>query len=102
MDVRDLGALQGKMVVYGGPYSNLQASLALLSFCADNRIPASHRICTGDTVAYGGEPKATWSLMRTTGGTVVAGNCERNPAENAEDCGCGVGAGTTCDLPSRA
>lgn len=46
MDVRDLGALQGKMVVYGGPYSNLQASLALLSFCADNRIPASHRICT--------------------------------------------------------
>ncbi|ABV93354.1 putative phosphatase [Dinoroseobacter shibae DFL 12 = DSM 16493] len=102
MDVRDLGALQGKMVVYGGPYSNLQASLALLSFCADNRIPASHRICTGDTVAYGGEPKATWSLMRTTGGTVVAGNCERNLAENAEDCGCGFGADTTCDLLSRA
>lgn len=102
MKVADLGTVEGTMVIYGGPYSNLQASLALLSYCADNRIPVTNRICTGDTVAYGGEPKATWSLMRTTGGTVVAGNCERNLAEEADDCGCGFDAGTTCDLLSRA
>lgn len=102
MDVHDLGTLEGTVVLYGGPYSNLQASLALLSYCADHHIPASHRICTGDIVAYGGEPKATWSLMRTTGGAIVAGNCERNLAEDAEDCGCGFGEDTTCDLLSRA
>lgn len=96
MHVADLGELRGEVVLFGGPVSNLQATKAMIA-TVDER-PA---ICTGDVVAYCGRPAETVSAIRGTGWPVVAGNCERQMAEGADDCGCGFGDGTTCDLLSR-
>ena len=95
--VADLGTLAGELVVFGGPCSNLQATGALIDAAARRGIPADRCICTGDTVAYCADPAATVAALRTFGCAVVAGNCERQLAEGAADCGCGFDAGSVCD-----
>ncbi|WP_224824723.1 metallophosphoesterase [Cognatishimia sp. MH4019] len=99
MVIRDLGELSGDVLLFGGPYSNLQAAEALFTACGD--IPRGNRICTGDVVAYCADPVATWDLVARQTGCVVAGNCEQQLATRAPDCGCGFEGGTTCDLLSR-
>ena len=91
----------GPVLVFGGPYSNLQATRALLAEAARLGIPPSHMICTGDVVAYGADPAATLDLVIGSGCHVIAGNCEENLAAGEEDCGCGFAEGTACDLLSR-
>ena len=97
MRVEDLGTVQGPVLAFGGPYSNLQATQAVLSEAA--RMGAQP-LCTGDVVAYCGAPAATIAAVRAADTVVVAGNCERQLAAGAPDCGCGFEAGTTCDLLS--
>ncbi len=94
MKITDLGVLDGPLLLFGGPYSNLQALQALLDIGAD-------AICTGDVVAYGADGEACVSLMREAGIPTVKGNCEAQLAEGADDCGCGFDEGTTCSLLSR-
>jgi len=96
MQIRDLGELEGKLLLFGGPYSNIQALDALMQWADDAGIPPERRICTGDVVAYGANPRACVRLVQRLGVPVVAGNCERNLAEGAEDCGCGYEKGTAC------
>lgn len=93
----DLGVLDGPVLLFGGPYSNLQATEAVLRACAAASATA---ICTGDTVAYCGDPVATVAALRDVGCPVVAGNCERQLAQDADDCGCGFDEGSACDLLS--
>lgn len=92
----------GPVLVFGGPYSNLQATEALLAEAARLGIPPARMICTGDVVAYGADPAATLELVIGSGCRVVAGNCEENLAAGEADCGCGFAEGTACDLLSRA
>ena len=87
--------------MFGGPYSNLQATAALLEWADKAKIPPSHRICTGDVVAYCGDAKATSSMVRKAGIPVVAGNCEQQLASGAEDCGCGFEEGSSCSLMAK-
>ncbi len=94
--VQDFGQYDGPVLLFGGPYSNLQAAQAFADIVADT--PA---ICTGDVVAYGANSSETLALVRARGWPVVAGNCERQIAVGASDCGCGFGAGTACDILSR-
>ena len=100
-EIADLGRLEGDILIYGGPYSNLQATEALLAEADRRGIPPGRRICTGDVVAYCADPLPTLALVRAEGGTVVAGNTERQLASDAEDCGCGFESGSACDLLSR-
>lgn len=100
MKVKDLGEIQQDMLLFGGPYSNLQATEALLIEAAHRGIDAEHMLCTGDIVAYCGDPAATTDLIIEAGIPVVAGNCEKQLAAGALDCGCGFESGTTCDLLS--
>ncbi|NKE45132.1 metallophosphoesterase family protein [Roseomonas frigidaquae] len=95
-------ALDGPLLAFGGPYSNLQATTALLAEAARRHIPPSHVLCTGDVVAYGADAAATTSLVMDSGIAVLAGNCEEQLADAAEDCGCGFEEGTACDLLSRS
>ena len=85
------------ILAFGGPYSNLHATQAVLDLAASRGALA---LCTGDVVAYCGAPSDTVDAIRTLGGPVVAGNCERQLAADAPDCGCGFRAGTACDLMS--
>ncbi|MEL7213899.1 MAG: metallophosphoesterase family protein [Pseudomonadota bacterium] len=99
MVICDLGELSGDVLLFGGPYSNLQAAEALFAACVG--IPRENRICTGDVIAYCADPVATWDLVAAQTGCIVAGNCEQQLARRAPDCGCGFDENTTCDLLSR-
>lgn len=97
---RDLGTIDGPLVLFGGPYSNLQSVEALVEEAARRGVTGSHLICTGDVVAYCGDAEATVAAVRQSGAVVVAGNCEKQLAAGALECGCGFDEGSTCDLLS--
>jgi hypothetical protein len=99
-DALDLGAFDEPILVFGGPYGNLQATRALLAEAERRRIPPSRMLCTGDVVAYCADPQATVDLIRGAGIAVVAGNCEESLGIAAETCGCGFTPGSACDLLS--
>ncbi len=92
----------GPVLVFGGCYSNLQATEALLAEARRLRIPPERMICTGDVVAYGADPRATVALIRAAGLATVMGNCEESLAQEAGDCGCGFAPGTACERLSAA
>ena len=94
----DLGALDGALLLFGGPYSNLQATQALLAEAEALGIPPSRMICTGDVVAYCADAQATADLVRKTGIATVMGNCEESLGFDMEDCGCGFAEDSACDL----
>lgn len=97
----DLGAIDAPVLVYGGPYSNLQATQALFDRADALGIAPEHRINTGDIVAYCAAPEATTRAVTARGGPVVRGNCEESFGAGAEDCGCGFEEGSACDLLAR-
>lgn len=102
MPLLELGTLDGPVLLFGGNYSNLQATEALIAEASRLGVPADHVICTGDVVAYCADPQATVDRMRDWGVHVVMGNCEESLAAGAADCGCGFEAGTTCSALSDA
>lgn len=89
------------LLVFGGPYSNLAATRALIEQARRLAIPARHVICTGDVVAYCAEPEETARAIHDWGCHVVRGNCEESLASGANDCGCNFEDGTACDLLAR-
>lgn len=96
----DLGVRDGPVMLFGGPYSNLQATLAVLGAAKKFGIGGDNIICTGDVVAYCADPSRTVDAIRRSGAVVIAGNCEKQLGAGATDCGCGFEEGTTCDLLS--
>ena len=94
--------LDAPILVFGGPYSNLQATEAVLAEAARRGIAQVHILCTGDVVAYGADAAACCDRMMGSGALVLMGNCEENLAAEAPDCGCGFEEDTACDLLSRA
>jgi len=94
--------IDGPALVFGGPYGNLQATQALLAEATRRGIPATRIICTGDLVAYCGDPAATIDLVRRAGIHVVMGNCDEQLAQDGQDCGCGYPSGSTCERLSSA
>src|ERR1700680_3694006 len=89
--------MDGPVLVFGGPYSNLEATLAVLGEARRRGIPSERIICTGDIVAYGADAVATTAAVREAGIWAVMGNCEESLAAGAEDCGCGYAEGSACD-----
>ena len=75
---KDLGNFTKPVLVFGGPYGNFQATVALLAQAAALNIDPENIICTGDVVAYCGEPAATVEAIRAAGIHVVMGNCEES------------------------
>ena len=65
-----------RLLVFGGPYSNLRATQALRAKAAELGCAPSEVICTGDLVAYCAEPEETTQAIRDWGCHVIAGNCE--------------------------
>ncbi len=97
-ETRDLGAIDGPMLIFGGPYGNLQATQALLGAAAALGIPATHILCTGDVAAYCADPEATVELVREANIAVVMGNCEESLGADAGSCDCGFEKGSSCDI----
>lgn len=91
-----LGNFTQKMLVFGGPYSNLAATGAMRDRAEELGIRADRVICTGDIVAYCAEPRQTIDLIRDWGIHVVMGNCEEAFAYSEADCGCGFEPDSSC------
>ena len=98
--IHDLEQLEGDVLLFGGPYSNLHAFRALLEMADERRIEAGNRICTGDLIAYCANPSETIELLKDQA-HVIAGNCEKQIVASAPDCGCGFAPGSTCDSLSK-
>lgn len=99
--VKDLGDLSGPLLLFGGVYSNLQAFEALKQEASRLGIPASQTICTGDVVAYCADAEDAVTTIRELGCAVIAGNCEKQIAAGAEDCGCGFEDDSQCSILAR-
>lgn len=99
--VLDLGTVEDTVLFFGGPYSNLEATTALLQAAAGLGVPPARIVCTGDVVAYCADAAATVAAVRDAGVHVVMGNCEESLGFDAEDCGCGFEEGSACDVLSR-
>ncbi len=97
---RDLGALCGPLLIFGGPYSNLQATRALLAQAQHLGLKMSQLICTGDAVAYCADAEATVELLRDAGVHWIQGNCEESLGNSTGDCGCGFSEGSSCAVLS--
>lgn len=98
----ELGEMTEPVLVFGGPYSNLAALLALREEADRHGIPAGRVICTGDVVAYCAEPQETVTSIRDWSVHVLMGNCEESLGWDAPDCGCGYAQGSTCEGLSQA
>ena len=90
------------VALFGGPYSNLEATRAVLAEAERRQIPPERIVCTGDVVAYAADAKATVDLVRESGIRVVMGNCEEALSVGAADCGCGFAPGSDCERLSAA
>jgi len=88
--------IDAKLLIFGGPYSNLASTEAMRSKAEDLGIGAGNIICTGDLVAYCAEPRQTVDLIRDWGIHVVMGNCEESLSMEKPDCGCGFEEGSDC------
>lgn len=100
MSLLSLGKIDGQILIFGGPYSNLAATKAMREKANSLGIPADRIICTGDLVAYCGEPVETIDIIRDWGISVVMGNCEESLAQESDDCGCGFDEGSACSILS--
>jgi predicted phosphodiesterase/pyruvate-formate lyase-activating enzyme len=94
---RPLLDFDAPVIVFGGPYGNLEATRALLEEAERLGIPGERMICTGDVVAYCADPAGTVDLVRRSGAHVVMGNCEESLAARSGDCGCGFVPGSLCE-----
>ncbi len=99
--MKHLGTFSKPVLIFGGPYSNVQATTALLDHAQRKGFLPENIICTGDVVAYAGDPAPTTDMIIQSGMHVVMGNCEESLGAEGDDCGCGFDAGSACDLLSR-
>lgn len=90
----------GPVLLFGGCYSNLEATQALRAESERLGIPPERILCTGDVVAYCADAAATVASIRDWGVQVVMGNCEESLGWEQDDCGCGFAPGSPCQLVS--
>ena len=95
----NLGALQGPLAIFGGPYSNLQATETLKDHLSKTFAP-NQIICTGDIVAYCANPKETTDLIKDWGIHCIQGNVEAQLSSDSESCGCNFVDGSLCETLS--
>ncbi|GAB3563086.1 metallophosphoesterase family protein [Spirosoma luteolum] len=100
-DTRDLGTRSGKLLVFGGPYSNLQALESLRILADELGLAPDQIICTGDIVGYCAQPDESVQLVKSWGIHAIQGNVEQNIIRGEDDCGCNFAEGGRCDLFSR-
>ena len=96
-----LGTLTGKLLVFGGPYSNFQALTELQSIATRQGILPQNIICTGDVVGYCAQPEESVQLVKDWGIRCISGNVEQNIVRGEDDCGCNYVEGGRCDTFSR-
>ncbi|WP_303318229.1 metallophosphoesterase family protein [Flavivirga abyssicola] len=95
--IEHIDGLTGKVLLFGGVYSNLQALEALKLVAEYEGITPENCICTGDIVGYCAQPEESVQLFKIWKAKSIAGNVEIQLREGAEDCGCDFKKGSRCD-----
>lgn len=98
---KDIGKLEGPLLLFGGIYSNLQSLEKLIQISKELNIPNYNIICTGDVVAYCAQPEEVVQKIKDWEIHCIAGNVEIQLREGLEDCGCDFRNGSRCDIFSR-
>lgn len=95
--INNIGTLTGKVLLFGGVYSNLQALEALKAVAEQQHIAPENCICTGDVVGYCAQPEETVQLLKIWNAKSILGNVEIQLIEGEADCGCDFTEGSRCD-----
>ncbi len=98
---KSIGNLDGKVLLFGGVYSNLQSLEKMMTIAKNENIPSHNIICTGDIVAYCAQPEEVVQTVIDWNIHSIAGNVEIQLREGLEDCGCDFRDGSRCDIFSR-
>lgn len=96
--IKHIGSLTGKVLLFGGVYSNLQALGALLEIAEKEGVSTQNIICMGDIAGYCANPEDCQQMVRQWGVHCIAGNVEIQLREGLEDCGCDFSVDSRCDL----
>jgi predicted phosphodiesterase len=99
--INKLGKVPGKLLFFGGVYSNLQALEALQSWATENYFHPANIFCTGDVLGYCAQPLECIELLQEWGIHTIAGNVELQLRNNEDSCGCDFTTGGRCDLFSK-
>jgi len=91
----------GKILLFGGVYSNLQALEAIKKVAEDQAISNENIICNGDVVGYCAQPEEVVNFVKDWNINCIAGNVELQLAEGKDDCGCDFNEGSRCDIFSK-
>lgn len=98
---KDIGTKSGRILLFGGVYSNLQSLNKLMQIAEAEAIPPKNIICTGDIVGYCAQPEECIQEIKGWGIHSILGNVEIQLRDGEEDCGCNFDDGSRCDLFSR-
>ncbi|MFV0248006.1 MAG: metallophosphoesterase family protein [Tenacibaculum sp.] len=96
-----LKPLKGKVLVFGGVYSNLQSLEALIKIAEKHKILPNQCFCTGDLVGYCSQPEETVQKFIKWGAYSIIGNVEQQLRNGKTNCGCEFNAGSRCDIFSK-
>ena len=96
-NIIDIGKLSGKVLLFGGVYSNLQALEALIAVAESEGIPPENCICTGDIIGYCAQPEETMQTFKNWKAKSIVGNVEIQLRDDEDDCGCDFREGSRCD-----
>ena len=95
--ITDIGQLTGKVLLFGGVYSNLPALEALIDVAESEGIPPENCICTGDIIGYCAQPEETIQTFKNWKAKSIVGNVEIQLRDDEDDCGCDFREGSRCD-----
>lgn len=95
--IKNLGNIEGKILLFGGVYSNLQALEKIKQISETLNIAPENCICTGDIIGYCAQPEESLQLFKLWGAQSIVGNVEIQLRDNENDCGCDFREGSRCD-----
>jgi len=97
-ETQHIGTLRGKVLIFGGVYSNYQALEELYQLATKENIPPQNIICTGDIAGYCASPVECLDFLEDWGIRAIQGNVEQNLLNGTDDCGCNFSEGSRCDF----
>jgi predicted phosphodiesterase len=96
--INNLGDRSGKLLFFGGVYSNLQSLQALKQWAEQNEYEPENVFCTGDILGYCSQPLECIYLIKDWNINAIAGNVELQIRNDKDECGCDFTSGGRCDL----
>ncbi len=99
--IKDLSEIEGRLLLFGGVYGNLQALESLKVWADDNDFHPDNIFCTGDILGYCAQPVECIELMKKWKIHSIAGNVELQIRNDEDNCGCDFASNGRCDLFSK-